>query len=283
MKTELIAQLHKTFEEHVHNEDGIEFWYARELQELLGYDEWRNFEKVIDKAKTACNGSKQKPSDHFVDVNKMIKLAKGAEREVPDIQLTRYACYLIAQNGDPRKDEIAFAMTYFAIQTRKQEVLEKRFAELDRVQAREKLSATEKELSGILFERGVDGQGFARIRSKGDAALFGGKNTQQMKTKLGVPEKRALADFLPSVTIKTKDLATEITNFNVKKNSNLQGEDHIGSEHIKSNQSMRDVLKKHGIVPEDLPPEEDVKKVQRRLNSEGKKLTKGTKKLKGKS
>jgi len=280
METELIVQLQKTFEEHVHNEDGVEFWYARELQALLGYDEWRNFEKVIDKAKIACKSSKQEPSDHFVDVNKMVKLGSQAGREISDIKLTRYACYLIAQNGDPRKDEIAFAMTYFAVQTRKQEILEKRFAELDRVQAREKLSATEKELSGILFERGVDGKGFANIRSKGDAALFGGKNTQQMKSKLGVPEKRALADFLPSVTIKAKDLATEITNFNVKKDPQMKGEERIGSAHIKSNESMRDVLKKHGIVPEDLPAEEDVKKVQRRLKSEGKRLTKGTKKLK---
>lgn len=278
MRTELITQLHKTFEEHVHTEDGIEFCYARELQILLGYDKWDNFEKVIDKAKTACKGSKQKPSDHFVDVNKMIKVAKGAERDLSDIKLTRYACYLIAQNGDPRKDEIAFAMTYFALQTRKQEVLEKRLAEFDRVQAREKLSATENELSGILFERGVDNQGFARIRSKGDTALFGGNSTQNMKAKLGVPEKRALADFLPSVTIKAKDLANEITNFNVKKDLTMQGEDSISTQHVKSNQSMRNMLQEHGIVPEDLPAEEDVKKIQRRLKSEGKKILKTTKK-----
>jgi DNA-damage-inducible protein D len=281
METELIVQLQKTFEEHVHNEDGVEFWYARELQALLGYDEWRNFEKVIDKAKIACKSSKQEPSDHFVDVNKMVKLGSQAGREISDIKLTRYACYLIAQNGDPRKDEIAFAMTYFAVQTRKQEILEKRFAELDRVQAREKLSATEKELSGILFERGVDGKGFANIRSKGDAALFGGKNTQQMKSKLGVPEKRALADFLPSVTIKAKDLATEITNVNIKKNSRMKRELDISSEHIKNNKDVRSLLAKNDIIPEDLPVAEDVKKVQRRLNSEGKKLSKGTKKLKG--
>lgn len=205
MKTELIMQLHKTFEKRVHIQDGIEFWYARELQELLGYDKWENFEKVIAKAKLACKGSKQEVSDHFLDVRKMIKLAKGAEREVLDIQLTRYACYLIAQNGDPRKDEIAFAMTYFAVQTRKQEVLEKRISELERVQAREKLSSSEKELSGILFERGVDNQGFARIRSKGDTALFGGYDTQEMKSKLNVPAKRPLADFLPTVTIKANE------------------------------------------------------------------------------
>ena len=283
MKTELITQLHKNFEEHVHEEDGVEFWLARELQELLGYGEWRNFENVIDKAKIACKGSKQEHSDHFVDVNKMIKLPKGAERQVLDMKLTRYACYLIAQNGNPGKDEIAFAMTYFAIQTRKQEVLEKRLEELERVQAREKLSVSEKELSGILFERGVDGQGFARIRSKGDTALFGGNSTQKMKTKLGVPDKRPLADFLPTVTIKAKDLANEITNFNVKKDSDMKGESNISQEHVKNSQNMREMLQKSDIVPEDLPPEEDLKKIQRRLNSEGKKVSKGTKKLKGKS
>ena len=239
MKTDLIAQLLQNFEDHVHEEEGVEFWLARELQELLGYNKWENFEKVIAKAKTACKGSKQDPSDHFLDVRKMVKLGSQAGREIFDVKLTRYACYLIAQNGDPRKDEIAFAMTYFAVQTRKQEILEQRFAELDRVQAREKLSATEKELSGILFERGVDGQGFARIRSKGDTALFGGKTTQQMKSKLGVPEKRALADFLPSVTIKAKDLATEITNVNIKKNSRMKRELDISSEHIKNNKDVR--------------------------------------------
>ena len=234
---------------------------------------WDNFEKVIGKAKLTCKSSQQKVSDHFLDVGKMIKLARGADREINDIKLTRYACYLIAQNGDPRKHEIAFAMTYFAVQTRKQEVLEKRFAELDRIQAREKLSASEKELSGILFERGVDSKGFANIRSKGDTVLFGGNTTKQMKTKLGVPDTRALADFLPAVTIKAKDLATEITNFGVKKDPKMQGEAKIAKEHIKSNQSVRDVLQKHGIVPEDLPAEEDIKKVQRRLKSEGKKLS----------
>ncbi len=268
MKTELIAQLHKTFENSVHGEDSIEFWYARELQLLLGYNKWENFEKVINRAKIACKSSKQEPSDHFPDARKMVNLGSGAGREINDIKLSRYACYLIAQNGDPRKDEIAFAMTYFAVQTRKQEVLEKRLAEIDRLQAREN------ELSGILFERGVDSQGFARVRSKGDTALFGGNSTQKMKEKLGVPEKRALADFLPSVTIKAKDLANEMTNFNVKKDSEMQGESSISSEHIKSNKSMREMLQKHGIVPENLPAEEDVKKLQRRLKSESKQIPK---------
>lgn len=280
MDKEIIVKLHKNFEDCAHQKDGVEFWYARELQELLGYDEWRNFEKVIARAKTACENAGQGISDHFVDANKTIPMPKGATKEIPDIMLTRYACYLIAQNGDPRKDEIAFAMTYFAVQTRKQEVVEQRLAQWERLHAREKLSITEKGLSGILFERGVDGPGFARIRSKGDAALFGGKTTQDMKNKLGVPDNRALADFLPSVTIKAKDFASEITSFNVKKDANLKGEMPITGEHIKNNQNVRGVLSKSGIYPEKLPPEEDIKKLERKLKSEDKKLPKESKKLK---
>ncbi len=282
MKTELIAKLHKIFEEHVHNQDEIEFWYARELQNLLGYDKWENFEKVIAKARIACKSSNQEVFDHFLEVRKMIKLAKGAEREVVDVKLTRYACYLIAQNGDSRKEEIAFAMTYFAVQTRKQEILEKRLSELERVQAREKLSASEKEFSSIVFERGVDSRGFARIRSNGDIALFGGYSTQEMKSKLKIPIQRPLADFLPTVTIKAKDLANEITNFNIKKKSDIDGESDISHEHVKNNKNMRDMLKKSGIIPENLPPEEDLKKVQRRLNSDDKEIPKRTNKLKNK-
>lgn len=280
MEKELIAKLHKNFEDYAHIEDGVEFWYARELQGLLGYDRWENFENAINKAKIACENSKNPVNDHFRDITKMIDLGKGAQREVVDIMLTRYACYLIAQNGDPRKDEIAFAMTYFAVQTRKQEIIEERLSQWERLRAREKLSLSEKEFSGIIFERGVDNQGFARIRSKGDKALFGGYSTGEMKTKLGVPDSRPLADFLPAVTIKAKDLANEITNHNLKRDRSLSGEQRITDEHIKNNQNVRDTLTKSGIRPEFLPPEEDVKKLERKLKSEGKKLPKTVKKLK---
>lgn len=279
MEKYIITKLHKNFEEYAREKDGVEFWYARELQKLLGYDKWSNFEGVIEKAKFACEKSKQKVSDHFADARKTILMPKKATKEILDIMLTRYACYLIAQNGDPRKDEIAFAMTYFAVQTRKQEIVEERLAQWERLHAREKLSLSEKDLSGILFERGVDNQGFARIRSKGDAALFGGYNTQDMKYRLGVSKKRPLADFLPSVTIKAKDLANEITNFNVRKDCRFQGENIITNEHVKNNRNIRDVLGKSGIQPENLPPEEDIKKLGRKLKSEDKKLPKAVKKL----
>jgi len=272
--------LHKNFEDCAHEKDGVEFWYARELQGLLGYDEWRNFNAAIAKAKIAYEMAKQKVSDHFVDANKTIQMPKNASKEISDIMLTRYACYLIAQNGDPRKDEIAFAMTYFAVQTRKQEVVEQRLAEWERLQSREKLSISEKTLSGILFERGVDGQGFARIRSKGDSALFGGYSTQDMKNKLGVPNKRPLADFLPSVTIKAKDLANEITGFNVKKDQTLQGETPITFEHVKNNEGVRKLLNDRGIEPEQLPAAEDVRKVKRKVAANGRKILKSVKRLK---
>lgn len=279
MEKEIISKLHKNFEEYAHEQNGVEFWYARDLQKLLGYGEWRNFEGVVAKAKTACETAQQKVSDHFVDANKTIPMPKGASKEIQDIMLTRYACYLIAQNGDPRKDEIAFAMTYFAIQTRKQELVEQRLAEWERLHAREKLTLSEKKLSGIMYERGVDSQGFARIRSRGDQTLFGGHTTQDMKTKLGVSSSRPLADFLPAVTVKAKDLANEITNHNMRQNQSLQGEMPITSEHVKNNQNMRDMLVKSGIYPEVLPAEEDIKKVERRVKSEAKKLSKGTKRI----
>jgi DNA-damage-inducible protein D len=271
MEKEVIIQMKKKFEDCAYEKSGVEYWLARDLQELLDYEEWRNFLKVVEKAKQACLHSKQNISDHFVDVNKMVKLGSGSEREVDDIMLTRYACYLIAQNGDPRKDQIAFAQSYFAIQTRKQEILEERIALVERLNARKKLAETEQKLSGILFERGVDAQGFARIRSKGDEALFGGYTTFEMKRKLSVPEKRALADFLPTITIKAKDFAAEITNFNVKK-SNMRGEPPIIKEHVKNNKDVRSVLAKSGIKPENLPPQEDIKKLEQRVRKEHKKL-----------
>ena len=279
MKKEIIVQLNKTFEESAYAQNGVEYWMARDLQKLLDYDEWRNFLKVIDKARLACSNSGQDISDHFVDVNKTIPMPKGAEKDIQDVMLTRYACYLIAQNGDPRKEQIAFAQSYFAVQTRRQELLEERIALVERLRACEKLADTESELSGIVYERGVDGKGFARLRSKGDHALFGGYTTLEMKKKLGISEKRPLADFLQTITIKAKDLAAEITSFNTKKN-NLRGESAITGEHVKNNKDVRDLLGKSGIKPEALPPEEDIKKLERRLSSEGKKIAKDVKQLK---
>lgn len=280
MKKELVTRLHKSFEEAVHRHDDTEYWLARELQQLLGYTTWRSFEQVIDRAKTACAKAGVAVADHFADVGKMIDLAKGAQREINDIALTRYACYLIAQNGDPRKAEIAFAMTYFAVQTRKQEVIEQRIAELERLQAREKLTLSQKALSGVLYERGIDGQGFARILSKGDAALFGGYTTQDMKNKLTVPASRPLADFLPAITIKAKDFANEVTNMQVKQ-QDLRDESGITREHVKNNEDVRRILTDRNIHPEALPPDEDIRKVERRLKSEEKKLPKQGRDLSG--
>lgn len=280
MEKATISKLNKTFEEYAYQQDSIDYWLARELQTLLGYAEWRNFLNAVDKAKDSCKTTGETVSDHFVDITKTIPMPKGATKEVPDIMLTRYACYLIAQNGDPKKEQIAFAQSYFAIQTRKQELLEERITLNERLQAREKLAATETELSKNIYERGVDNKGFANIRSKGDWALFGGYNTSAMKRKLRIAESRPLADFLPTITITAKQLATEITNFNVRKN-NLKGEGYITSEHVKNNRDVRGLLGKSGIKPEALPPEEDIKKLTRRVKSADKEIAK--KKLKGKN
>ena len=250
-----------------------EFWCARDLQMLLGYAKWENFAKVIDKAITSCEKAGFDPKDHFLGIRKMVDLGSGAKREIEDIALTRYACYLIAQNGDPLKEPIAFAQTYFAVQTRKQEIVETRLAEAERLSARKRLTKSEKELSGIIFDRLRDNESFGRIRSKGDMALFGGRTTHDMKTKLRVPANRPLADFLPTITIKAKDFANEITNFNIKQNE-LRAETRITDEHIRNNREVRQLLVDRGIVPEALPPAEDIKKVERRLISEQKKLPK---------
>jgi len=273
MEKDIIIKLNKRFEEYAYEQDGIDYWLARELQELLGYSDWRNFLNAVNKAKDSCQTTGEAVSDHFVDVTKTIPMPKGATKEVPDLMLTRYACYLIAQNGDPKKEQIAFAQSYFAIQTRKQEVLEERIQLMERLQAREKLAATETELSKNIYERGVDNSGFARIRSKGDWAMFGGYNTSDMKRKLGIKENRPLADFLPTITITAKQLATEITNFNVKKND-LRGESMITSEHLKNNKDVRDLLGKSGIKPENLPAEEDIKKLERRVKTLDKDIAK---------
>jgi DNA-damage-inducible protein D len=251
----------------------IECWYARDLQALLGYAQWRNFIDVIEKAKTSCATAGFSVDNHFADVSKMVSIGSGAEREVEDIRLTRYACYLIAQNGDPRKDEIAFAQTYFALQTRKQEILEEQIRLKERIEARKKLTAAETELSQNIYERGVDDKGFARIRSKGDMALFGGYTTKQMKDKLDVPGNRPLADFLPTVTIAAKNLATEMSNHNINEHD-MQGEEAITDEHVQNNESVRDMLENRGIKPEELPAEEDIKKLERKVKSNEKKMIK---------
>jgi DNA-damage-inducible protein D len=278
MKAEQIKELFAQFEVAASEYEGVECWSARELQALLGYTKWENFQKVIDKAKDSCRNAGEQISDHFPDVRKMVPIGSGAEKEIDDILLTRYACYLIAQNGDSRKEEISFAQNYFAVQTRRAELVEQRLLEFERVKAREKLSQTEKQLSGVLYERGVDEKGFGIIRSKGDQALFR-LTTQQLKRKMQVPDGRPVADFLPTISIKAKDLAAEMTSLNVQ-NKNLKGHNPIEKEHVDNSKAVRDMLTKRGIVPENLPPAEDVKKVQRKLESEGKKILKDTRKKK---
>lgn len=273
MNSGLVFTLTATFEGHAQKaESGVEYWLARDLQHLLGYAEWRNFVTVISKAKTACEMSSHAIPDHFVDVNKMVDLGSGSQREIDDIMLTRYACYLIAQNGDPKKQEIAFAQTYFAIQTRRAELIEQRLMEAERVSARKKLTNTEKELSQVIYEQTGGNQDFALIRSKGDQALFG-KTTQAMKAQWKVPDTRPLADFAPTIILKAKDFATEITIFNARQHG-MQTEGAISAEHITNNQAVRNTLLDRGIRPESLPASEDVKKLERRLTSEDKKSLK---------
>ncbi|MFM9909281.1 MAG: DNA damage-inducible protein D [Chitinophagaceae bacterium] len=279
MKKELIIELFGKFENASYLYNNIECWSARELQEIFAYSKWDNFVKVIDKAKTSCENAGEKVSDHFADLGKMVDLGSGSKREINNIALTRYACYLIAQSGDTSKPEVAFAQTYFAVQTRKQEIIEKRLLDIARVVARDKLSKSEKKLSGIIYERGVDDKGFAIIRSKGDQALFGGFSTNDMKRKLGVAENKPLADFLPTLTIKAKDFATELTSHNVVE-KNLKGEGQITKEHIDNNLEVRKMLRNRGVKPENLPAVEDVKKVKRQLESDEKKILKKDRKKK---
>jgi DNA-damage-inducible protein D len=278
MKTEEIKELFIQFEAITTEFEGIECWSARELQKLLGYSKWERFENVIQKAKDACKNAGEDIENHFPDVGKMVSIGSEAEREIKDIALTRYACYLIAQNGDSRKEEIAFAQNYFAVQTRRTEIIEQRLLEFERVKAREKLSQTEKQLSGILFERGVDSKGFGLIRSKGDQALFR-LSTLQLKKKMGIPDNRPVADFLPTISIKAKDLAAEMTGLNVQ-SKDLKGQNRIENEHVENNKAVRQMLTQRGIVPENLPPAEDVKKIQRKLDSDDKKVLKEAKKKK---
>ncbi|OFX21809.1 MAG: DNA damage-inducible protein D [Bacteroidetes bacterium GWA2_31_9] len=279
MKKEYIAELFQKFEDACYDFEGVECWSARELQIILGYSQWRNFKNVIEKAQKSCEQAGEDEKNHFAEFSKMVEIGSGAQKEIEDIALTRYACYLVAQNGDATtKSEIAFAQTYFAVQTRKQEIIEKRLLDVARVTAREKLSQSEKKLSGIIFERGVDNKSFAIIRSKGDQALFGGRTTNDMKRILQVPTNRPLADFLPTLTIKAKDFATELTSHNVV-DKDLKGDAQITKEHIENNLAVRKILRDRGVKPEQLPPAEDIKKVERRLESEEKKILKEAKKI----
>jgi len=279
MKKEYIAELFKKFEDACYDYEGVECWSARDLQVILGYAQWRNFKNVVDKAQKSCEQAGEDTKNHFAEFSKMVEIGSGAQKEIEDLALTRYACYLIAQNGDATtKSEIAFAQTYFAVQTRKQEIIEKRLLDVARVNAREKLSQSEKKLSGIIFERGVDNKSFAIIRSKGDQALFGGRTTNDMKRILKIPDTRPLADFLPTLTIKAKDFATELTSHNVV-DKHLKGDGQITKEHIENNLAVRKMLHERGVKPEQLPAADDIKKIERRLESEEKNILREVKKI----
>lgn len=282
MDNTTIQKMQSRFDSLSHRlpEENVEFWFAREIQEPLGYSKWERFRDAVARAITSCETTGYDPDNHFRVVTKMAQLGSGAERATEDFMLTRYACYLIAQNGDPRKEPIAFAQSYFAIQTRKQELIEDRMRLQARLDARDRLRESEKTLSQNIYERGVDDAGFGRIRSKGDAALFGGHTTQVMKDRYGITKTRPLADFLPTLTIAAKNLATEMTNHNVQQ-ADLQGEHAITREHVQNNVGVRDMLGQRGIKPEALPPEEDIKKLERRVKSEEIKLEKRSGKLPG--